>query len=151
MTFVTSNLLVADLYTLLEMLKIACCVIACLALFSSVFAQGGKFFQNVLDLLLKCFDVPIRQIANKLHVAHAPLNQVVVGVLQPSDVWLEIRLALLVASLAMYHGSLDLAPHAAVSVIAEAVKFTVLIAIGAELLTTVLALAFVMDLNWVAQ
>lgn len=89
------------------------------------------------------------KIANKTH-AQVVLKTVVVGALQLKDVWLVIRLVPLEASLVMFHGSLDLAPLATHSVTAEAVKFTALIATGAELLTTVLAPAFVMELNWVA-
>lgn len=75
---------------------------------------------------------------------------VVVGVLQLSDVWLVIRLVQLVLSLALFHGSLDLAQNATPMVIAEAAKCTMLIATGVEVLTLVLVLAFVMALNWVA-
>jgi hypothetical protein len=94
----------------------------------------------------------VKIVEPKTHAPNVWVRPVVVGVLQPNDVWLVIRTDLLVmVNLVLFHGSLDLAPHAAVSVIAEAAKFTVLIATGAELLTTELVLAFVMALNWVVQ
>jgi hypothetical protein len=91
------------------------------------------------------------KLANIRHVLCVRLITLVVGVLQPNDVCLVTRPDPLVVNLVMFHGSLDLALHAPVSVIAEAAKFTVLIATGAELLKTELVLALLTTLNWAVQ
>lgn len=116
-------------------------------------------WQFFLQLLLKvssnrCFTdrtklIHIRQLANFRLVVNAWLRTVVVGVLQPKGVCLVTRSVLLVVNRALFHGSLDLALHALVLSIAEAVKFIVLIAIGVEPLTTTLVPAFAMELSWV--